>query len=111
MSAAQADAAMAETGMLKWLVFALLITFAQAIGVLMVIHKAGAKRLPACLSTTFWLLVTMVAPLLAYACIYSGYSLTGYLVDLGHHVVGFMAMAAVYAAFRGKGKIDETELL
>ena len=35
----------------------------------------------------------------------------GYLADLGDHVLGFMAMAAIYAAFRGKGKIDKTELV
>jgi len=102
---AEADAKMAETGMGKWLFFALLITFAQAIGVLMVLHKAGAKRLPASIKIIFWVLITIVAPLMAYACVYSGYSLTGYLVDIGHLSIGYLAMAAIYAVFRGKDKV------
>ena len=106
MTKAEADAAMAETGMGKWLFFALLITLAQAIGILMVLNHAGAKRLKACLRVTFWLVVTVVAPLLAYACVYSGYSLTGYLVDLGHLFVGYMACAAIYSMFRGKDAVD-----
>jgi len=106
MTQAEAEAKMAETGMGKWLFFALLITFAQAIGVLMVLHKAGAKRLAACLKTTFWLVVTIVAPLIAYACVYSGYSLTGYMVDMGHLFLGYLIMAAIYALFRGKDKAE-----
>jgi|GEM_PF-432161 len=101
-----ADARMAEMGMGKWLFFALLITLGQAIGVLMVIHLAGAKRMAACLKWVFWLLITIVAPLMAYACIYGGYPLSGYMIDIGHLAIGYLAMAAIYAAFRGKDKVE-----
>lgn len=106
MTKEQADTAMAETGMGKWLFFALLITLAQAIGILMVINHAGAKRLKACLRVTFWLVVTVVAPLVAYACVYNGYSLTGYLVDIGYLFVGYMVCAVIYSMFRGKDAVD-----
>ena len=106
MTEADAEAKMAETGMVAWLFWAFLITLAQAIGVLMVIHKNGAKRLKACLETTFWLLITIVAPLLAYASVYEGYSLMGFFVDFGHLFIGYMACAAIYALFRGKDAVD-----
>jgi len=97
-----ADARMAETGMAQWLFFALLITLGQAIGLLMVLQIAGAKRLPACLKYAFWLVVTIVGPVLAYASVYSGYPLSGILIDFGHMLIGYLIMAAIYAAFRGR---------
>jgi len=103
---AMAEARMAEMGMAMWLFYALLITFAQAIGLLMVLNLAGVKRLPASLKTAFWLVITIVAPVLAYACIYTGYSLTGFLIDFGHMLVGYLIMAAIYSAFRGKDAVD-----
>lgn len=108
MTAAEAEAQMEKTGMAAWLFWALLITLAQAIGVLMVIHKNGAKRMKACLETTFWVLVTLVAPILAYASIYMGLSLTGFLIDFGHLSIGYLSCAAIYALFRGKDAILET---
>jgi len=101
MTAEQVEASMADKGGMV-LVWGLLITLAQAIGVLYVIHLAGAKRLGACLKAVFWLFVTIAAPLLAYACLYGDYTLTGILIDYGHIFVGYMAMAAVYSLFRGK---------
>lgn len=101
-----AEAMMAETGMAVWLVFALLITLGQAIGLLMVLHLAGAKRLPASLKYAFWLVVTIVAPVIAYACVYTGYPLSGYLIDFGHMLFGYLIMAAIYSAFRGRDRID-----
>lgn len=106
LTQAQADAMMAEMGIAKWFIFALLITLAQAIGLLMLLQIAGAKRLPACLKYAFWLVVTIVAPVVAYACIYTGYPLSGYLIDLGHLLIGYLIMAAIYAAFRGRGAVD-----
>lgn len=75
-------------------------------GVLWVVNLGGAKRLPACLKIAFWLFIMIAAPLLAYACLYGGYSLSGILVDYGHILIGYLAMAAIYAAFRGKDKIE-----
>jgi hypothetical protein len=97
-----AAARLAETGMGQWLFFALLITFGQAVGLLMVLHIAGAKRIPASLKYAFWLVVTIVGPVLAYQCVYSGYPLSGFLIDLGHMLLGYLIMAAIYAAFRGR---------
>ena len=97
--------AMAKSQGAMMFVWGLLVTLGQAIGVLMVLHLAGAKRLPACLKTVFWLVVTIVAPLLAYASLYQGYSLNGYLIDLSHILIGYLAMAGIYAAFRGKDKV------
>lgn len=105
MTAAQAEAAMAETGMAKWLFFALLITLGQAIGLLMLLHHVGAKRIPACVKSAFWLVVTIVAPVLAYASVYQGYSLEGFLIDFGHMLIGYILMALVYALFRGKDAV------
>ena len=107
MTPADADAQMQKTGMVGWLFWALVITLAQAIGVLMVIHKNGAKRMKACLETTFWLIVTIVAPILSYASIYTGLTLAGFLIDLGHLSIGYLSCAAIYALFRGKGAILE----
>ncbi len=104
-----ANARLEEMGMAQWFIAALLLTLGQAIGVLMVIHLAGAKRLPACLKAAFWLVVTIVAPILAYACVYGGYPLSGYLIDLGHLLIGYLLMAAIYAAFRGKDAIEVGE--
>lgn len=101
-----ANARLEEMGMMTWLISALAITLAQALGVLMVLNLAGAKRLPASLKCTFWLLVTIVAPLIAYACIYGGYPLSGYLIDMGHLSIGYLVMAAIYAVFRGKDKVE-----
>lgn len=97
-----ADARLAETGMGQWLFFALLITFGQAVGLLMVLHLAGAKRVPASLKYAFWLVVTIVGPVIAYQCVYSGYPLSGFLIDFGHMLIGYIIMAAIYAAFRGR---------
>ena len=97
--------AMAEAQGAMMFVWGLLITLAQALGVLWVINLAGAKRLPACLKTAFWLFVMIAAPLMAYACLYGGYSLNGILVDYGHILLGWLVVAAIYAAFRGKDKV------
>lgn len=97
-----AAARMAETGMGQWLFFALLITFGQAVGLLMVLHLAGAKRMPASLKYAFWLAVTIVGPVLAYQSVYSGYPLSGFLIDIGHLLIGYLIMATIYAAFRGR---------
>lgn len=87
-------------------VWGLLITLAQALGLLWVINLAGAKRFPKCLEIAFWLFFMIAAPLLTYACLYGGYSLTGILVDFGHILIGWLIMAAIYAFFRGKDKIQ-----
>lgn len=105
MTEAEAMARNEEMGAMMF-VWGLLISLGQAVGVLMVIHLAGAKRVTAALKWTFWLVVTIVMPILAYASLYSGYSLNGYLVDASHLLVGYLAMAAIYAAFRGKGAVD-----
>lgn len=98
--------AMAQAQGAMMFVWGLLITLAQALGLLWVINLAGAKRLPKCLSIAFWLFLMIAAPLLAYACLYGGYSLTGILVDYGHILAGYLAMASIYAMFRGKDKIE-----
>lgn len=104
MTKAEIDASMADKGAMMF-VWGLLITLAQAIGVLYVINLAGAKRLPACLKAVFWLFVTIAAPLLAYACLYGDYTLTGILIDYGHIFIGYMVMAAIYSLFRGKDAV------
>jgi len=98
--------AMAEAQGAMMFVWGLLVTLAQALGLLWVINLAGAKRLPKCLSIAFWLFLMIAAPLLAYACLYGGYSLQGILVDYSHILVGYLAMAAIYAAFRGKDALE-----
>ena len=87
-------------------VWGLLLTLAQALGLLWVLNLAGAKRLAASLKITFWLFVMIAAPLLAYNCLYGTYPLEGILMDYGHILLGWLAMGAIYAAFRGKDKID-----
>ena len=87
-------------------VWGLLLTLAQALGLLWVLNLAGAKRLAASLKTAFWLFVMIAAPLLAYTCLYGTYPLEGILMDYGHILLGWLAMGAIYAAFRGKDKID-----
>ena len=82
------------------LVWGLLITLAQALGLLWVINLAGAKTLTKCLEIAFWLFLMFGAPLLAYACLYDGYSLAGILMDYGHILIGWGVMAAIYALFR-----------
>jgi hypothetical protein len=98
--------AMAEAQGAMMFVWGLLITLAQALGLLWVINLAGAKRLPKCLQIAFWLFLMIAAPLLTYACLYDGYSLNGILVDFGHILVGYLLMAAIYAMFRGKDAVD-----
>ena len=44
----------------------------------------------------------IAAPLMAYGCVYNGYSLSGILVDYSHILLGYLAMAAIYARFRRK---------
>jgi len=87
-------------------VWGLLITLAQALGLLWVINLAGAKRLSASLKTAFWLFIMIAAPLLAYQYLYGGYSLQGILLDYGHILLGWLAMATIYAIFRGKDKVE-----
>ena len=101
MTSEQIEALAQSQGAMMF-VWGLLITLAQALGVLWVINLAGASRLGACLKVTFWLFAMIAAPLLAYACLYGGYSLAGILVDYGHILFGYAAMAAVYAGFRRK---------
>ncbi len=98
--------AMAEAKGPMMFVWGLLITVAQALGILWVINLAGAKRLPKCLSIAFWLFVMIAAPLMAYNCLYGGYSLHGILVDYSHILIGWLAMGGIYAAFRGKDAVD-----
>ncbi len=83
-----------------------MITLAQARGLLWVINLAGAKRWRKCLEIAFWLSLMIAAPLLTYACLYDGYSLTGIFVDFGHILLGWLAMAMIFAIFRGKVKIE-----
>ena len=98
--------AIAENKGAMMFVWGLLLTLAQALGLLWVLNLAGAKRLAASLKTTFWLFVMIAAPLLAYTCLYGTYPLEGILMDYGHILLGWLAMGAIYAAFRGKDKID-----
>lgn len=98
--------ALAEAKGAMMFVWGLLITVAQALGLLWVINLAGAKRLPKCLEIAFWLFLMIAAPLLTYACLYGGYSLTGILVDFGHILIGYLVMAVIYAMFRGKDAVD-----
>jgi hypothetical protein len=98
--------AMAQAQGAMMFVWGILITIAQALGLLWIINLAGASRLSTCLSIAFWLFAMIAAPLLAYACLYGGYSLPGILVDYGHILVGYLAMAAIYAVFRGKDAIN-----
>lgn len=98
--------AMAKAQGAMMFVWGFLITLAQALGLLWIINLAGAKRLTKCLSIAFWAFLMIAAPLLAYACLYGGYSLHGILVDYSHILVGWLAMSAIYAAFRGKDKIE-----
>lgn len=102
ITAERSEALMADMGMAAWLFWALLITFGQAIGLLMVIHLAGATRLGTSLKYAALLVLTIVAPVLAYANIYQGYSLNGFLIDFGHLLIGYVLMAAIYAAFRSR---------
>ena len=96
----------AENKVAMMFVWGLLLTLAQALGLLWVLNLAGAKRLAASLKTAFWLFVMIAAPLLAYTCLYGTYPLEGILMDYGHILLGWLAMGAIYAAFRGKDKID-----
>ncbi len=105
MTEAEAKAAGEAKGAMMF-VWGIILTLAQALGLLWVINLAGAKRMPACLKTAFWLFAMIAAPLLSYACLYGDYSLHGILVDFGHILIGYLAMAAIYAAFRGKDKIE-----
>jgi len=105
MTAEEADAMAQAQGPMMF-VWGLLITMAQALGLLWVINLAGAKRLPACLKTAFWLFLMISAPIMTYACLYQGYTLHGILVDFAHILFGYLAMAAIYAAFRGKDKVE-----
>ena len=105
MTEAQTNA-MAEAKGAMMFVWGLLITLAQALGLLWIINIAGAKRAAACLKISFWLFIMIAAPLLAYGCLYGDYSLTGIFVDYGHILIGYLAMAVIYAAFRGKDAID-----
>ena len=98
--------AIAENKGAMMFVWGLLLTLAQALGLLWVLNLAGAKRLAASLKTAFWLFVMIAAPLLAYTCLYGTYPLEGILMDYGHILLGWLAMGAIYAAFRGKDKID-----
>jgi len=99
---AQAEAMMAETGMGKWLGLALLISLAQAIGVLMVVHLSGAVTMIQSMTASFWLWLCVAAPILAYNSIYQGYPLYGFAIDASHLLVGYLVMAAIYALFRRK---------
>ena len=98
MSAEEVEAASTPM-MMAW---GLLITIAQALGLLWLIDKTSAQGLSACLYTTFWLFIMIAAPLMAYGCVYNGYSLSGILVDYSHILLGYLAMAAIYARFRRK---------
>lgn len=102
MTLEQTEAMAAAQGPMMF-VWGILITLAQALGLLWVINLAGASGLSACLKLAFWLFAMIAAPLLAYACLYGGYSLPGILVDYGHILFGYLAMAAVFSAFRSKG--------
>ncbi len=96
MSAEEMEAA-SNPMMMVW---GLLITIVQALGLLWLIDKTGAKGLSGCLMSTFWLFLMIAAPLMAYGCVYNGYSLAGILVDYSHILFGYLAMAAIYARFR-----------
>lgn len=108
MTLEQTEAMAAAQGPMMF-VWGLLLTIAQALGLLWIINLAGAKRLPKCLSIAFWLFLMIAAPLMAYACLYGGYSLQGILVDYSHILLAYLVMAAIYAAFRGKDKIEIAE--
>lgn len=83
-------------------VWGLLITLAQALGVLWLIDRVGAIGVGRCLGTVFWAFVMLGAPLLAYAVLYQGYGDAGILIDYAHILIGWSIMAFIYAMFRGK---------
>ena len=67
MTQAQTEALAQAQGPMIF-VWGLLLTIAQALGLLWVLSLAGATRLGSCLSCAFWLFMTICAPLLAYNC-------------------------------------------
>jgi len=105
MTAEQADTMAKDKGVAALMGFGLLITLAQALGILWIINHAGAKRIGTCLSIAFWAFLMIGGPLLAYACLYGDYSLKGILIDYGHILLGWLAMSVIYALFRGKDSL------
>ena len=100
-----AQASYEEKGAMMW-VGAILLTLGQAIGVLMVLQHVGAKRLAASLKAAFWLTVTIAWPILAYATVWQTIPLSGFLIDAGHMLVGYLMMAGIYSRFRGKNAVN-----
>ena len=100
-----AQANMEAKGAMIW-VGAILMSLGQAIGLLMIIHYRGARGLAACLAATFWLIVTIGLPILAYTSVWGIIPLSGFLLDAGHMLAGYLMMAVIYALFQGKAVID-----
>jgi len=101
---AMAQANMDEKGGMIW-VGAIAMSLGQAIGVLMMIHHRRARSFVACLIATFWLIVTIGLPILAYTSVWGTIPLSGFLLDAGHMLVGYLMMAAIYSLFRGKAAL------
>ena len=95
-----------KKGPMIW-VGAILLSFGQAIGVLMMIHHRGAQGISACLMASFWLTVTIAWPILAYASVWQTVPLSGFLVDAGHMLVGYLIMASIYSVFRKKASLSK----
>ena len=103
---AVAQANMEAKGAMIW-VGAILMSLGQAIGVLMIIHLRDARGLAACLAATFWLIVTIGWPILAYTSVWGIIPLSGFLLDAEHMLVGYLIMASIYSAFRRKASLSE----
>lgn len=99
MTQAQAEALAEQQGAMMF-VWGLLITLGQALGLLWVIDKMGARSIGASVNIAFWLFVMLAAPLLAYAVLYQGYGAQGILIDYLHILLGWTVMAVIYSLFR-----------
>ena len=88
-------------------VWGLLISFAQVLGLNYLVNLGRASRLKACVKVCVKVAVLIALPILGYSALYGGAPVKLLAIDFGHMLIGYIAVGAVLAAFRGKDAIGE----
>lgn len=90
-----------------FIVWGLLITLLQVLGLSYVLQQSGASVLGTCAKIGAILAVLFALPFAGYASLYGGAPVKLMMVDFGHLLVGWVLSCIIMSFFRGADAVGE----
>jgi len=87
------------------MIWGLVITLLQVLGLSYILHHANASKLLTCLKICAIIAVFIALPVLAYDMNYQGSPKALFHIDASHLFIGYLVAGAVLSLFRGKDAI------